>query len=339
MADDLRNTLNTDIGTTASPTGDPTEFEQYEVATWSIAGQTYAFPAQIIRDLGGNRIIKRERAYRHGAKLDNTGAVARVWQMECLFHNSIQEPGIAETNGADALYPTVLNKILETFNDMETGDLVVPTIGLVRAKLESYDRTETYEERDCASVTFVFVEDNEDEVDFASISFSPVDGVGRELAGQTTFDAQSADTWDQTFADIEASMNALEDLANSPASTVQDINRESDRLQRLILSADQKFRQVGRNGRDTLSNPRGNATRRKLDRQREVAARVTNDARRGRPQILRFLVGRQTSLFEVASFLDQPYRDLLAINTQLPDVLNIPAGTIVRVLSGVGRLQ
>ena len=73
--------------------------------------------------------------------------------------------------------------------------------------------------------------------------------------------------------------------------------------------------------------------------QRDLAARATNDARRGRPAIITLTTGADTSLLHIASFLDQPFGDLLSINRQLENVLDIPRGTHVKAFSGVGRVR
>jgi len=129
---EVRDTSKKEIGSGGS--GDPSfdradleEFEQYSVASWTVNNRTLAFPAKVINDNGGNRIVQRERPFRDGAKLDDTGSRATVWAFEVLFENSIEESGL-EIN-AMPLYPDVINAIIESFKTHETGDLVVPTVG------------------------------------------------------------------------------------------------------------------------------------------------------------------------------------------------------------------
>lgn len=316
-------------------------FKDLPVASFSVGGQKYGFPVQGIRQSGGNRLVQRERPYRDGAKLDDTGSRPRIWTMTGIFNNDVQynEPGLAEVNGSTTrLYPDILNYLIDLFDIHETGDLVVPTIGKVRARAESYDRAEEVEPRSTAEVTFTFVEDNEDDVNFRTLATPTAQANAKRLAETTTFDAQSAGDWDQALADIDTFMNELEDLANSPGDVAGDIKAKH----RQVVGAHKKAIRIGSNalvpGRSQLLGTEGNRTERKLQRESAMAARTTNEARRGRPRIITLVVHRDTSLFAVAATAQQDFEELVEINPTL-DPLFIPAGSHVKVFANQGRIR
>jgi hypothetical protein len=95
-------------------------FEGYPVGSWTAENAaTIAFPVEDIGESGGNRIIERERPYRDGAKLDDTGRKATQFTMVCKFENTITEPGL-EINGLKNLYPDVLNDLIASFGIHKT---------------------------------------------------------------------------------------------------------------------------------------------------------------------------------------------------------------------------
>ena len=147
-------------------------FEQYPSASWSVGTQVaLVFPVTEITEEGGNRIVLRERPYRDGAKVDDIGSKAKSWSLKAIFENTINE-GLIQ-NG-QPLYPGVLNELIRSFDQHETGDLIVPTVGKVRARAQSYVRTERNDERDYATVEFKFVQDNEDAIDATSFTLPTV---------------------------------------------------------------------------------------------------------------------------------------------------------------------
>lgn len=308
----------------------------YPPATWTVGGQTLAFVPESIAESGANRIVEHERPYRDGALLADTGSKAIRWTFETIWNNSIEQPGL-EVNEGLALYPDVLNLMIESFDRHEVGDLVVPTVGKQRARAESYQRTEVEELRDTARVRFTFVADNEDRVDARSITAPTANADAQRLAEQTTFDQQSINNWDQSLADLETAVNDLEDLANAPFDQAALLERTAERVIDLVKSVRQRFGRVGVRGRDTLLGPRGNKSQRALHEQQDLAARSVEDARRSRPRTVSLVLGVDSSLFQVAAYLQQSLIDLLLANPQVADPTYLPRGSVVRVLQGEGR--
>lgn len=310
-------------------------FEEYPVTSWKVGDAELKFPISSVRESGGNRIIERERPYRDGAKLDDTGSKAKRWIVTVCFENTIEETGL---DPSVPLYPDVLNQLIQSFDTHQTGDLVIPTIGKQRARAESYERTETNELRDAAEATFTWVEDNEDSVDFRSISAPTVSANARRLAEQTVFDAESVQVADDSLDNVKNSLDGLDDAQNSPSSLSYEINDEIGILSDNAKKAKQIFSQAGRDGRDTLSNQRGNRAERQIVKSQDLSGRARNEAREGRPEIIRVTVGVDTSLMVIAAQLSQSFDDLLAIN-DLPNPNFIPAGSVVKVFAIVGAVQ
>lgn len=307
-------------------------FERYPPAQFTVAGFTLSFPVLRITESGGNRIVERERPYRDGAKLDDVGSVAKRWTLEAIFENTILEKDQQALNNGEALYPTVLNDLIFNFDIHETGDLVVPTIGTQRVRAESYVRSESAEERDQAIVTFVFVEDNEDGVDFRSISQPTANANARRLADDAELDTQSAGAWDGSLQDLDTATRELENLVNGPGEVAQDVDATALRIQGNARRANNTFSEAGKPGRDLFLDPQNSRGPRDLTKQQDMAAREANKSRRGRPQLIIVVFREDTDIFSIAAFVGQDPNDLLAVNPDL-DPFFIPALTGVKVFA------
>ena len=332
----LRDTSGTEVG--ASGTSGATEdtiFEKYPPAQFTVAGLTLGFPVLRIQQSGGNRIVKRERPYRDGAKLDDTGSEPILWVMEAIFNNSLilgsqGEQILLGINGGLPLYPDVLNLLISNFDFHETGDLVVPTIGKQRARALSYDRTETFDGRDQAIVSFTFCEDNEDGVDFRSIT-APTGGANaKRLAATTELDTESFGSLAEALTQMQSSLIDLEDLVNGPGDAVLDIEAAAMRVEGSGRRANRTFSEAGRPGRDLFLDPANSRGPRKIVRVIDLAARQRNIARRGQPQLTNVVFRNNTTIFRIGAVLGQDPGDLIGINPDL-DPSFIPKGTLVRV--------
>lgn len=312
------------------------EFEQYPPARWSVRGYTVVFPVDGVTETGANRIVEREKPYRDGAKLDDTGSKARRWNLTCCFENSIEGAGLEE-NGI-ALYPDTLNLLLESFRVHETGDLVVPTVGRVRARADTYQRDERNSDRDGAALVLTFIEDNEDYFNRNSVKPTNVRGVANRLADATVFSQESISNQHLTIGQLQEAVSNLEGLVNSPFDYAQQIEWTAGRVVQLVEQVTRIFSIPGRRGRDTLRGPGGNDTNRKLQRHKEVAAAAQNDSRRGRPILVWRTAERDTSIFDIAVEVQQLVQDLLAINPQLSNPLFVPKGSRYRVLEADGNV-
>ena len=332
MANETRNTSKTPIGAAGSSDTPSDIFSSYPPAQFTVAGGTFAFPVLRIEESGGNRLIERERPYRDGAKLDDTGARAKQWKMDVMFENTISDSGLSEINGGKNLYPTVLNELMRLFDTHETGDLVVPTVGKRRARAGTYSRVESFEARDSAVVSFTFVEDNEDKVDGRSITVPNASGNARLLASNTEFSEQQAAAWHFSMAQLNTLTSELEGLINAPGDAIQSVRQNVTAIRGNVTRVKQAFQNAARTGRDLFLDPSNSAAERKLVMHTEVAARAGNEARKGRPKLIEIVFRESTSLFRISSMLGQSFDDLIEVNPLL-DPFAIGANVKVNVFA------
>lgn len=332
----LRNTSGTQVGALGTQGAvEDTIFEKYPPAQFTVAGLTLAFPVLRIQQTGGNRIIKRERPYRDGAKLDDTGSEAICYTLEGIFNNTLLggtngEQNLNSINAGLPLYPDVLNLLISNFDFHETGDLVVPTVGTQRCRAESYSRIEVFDGRDQAIVSFVFCEDNEDSVDFRSISAPSGGANGARLAATTELDTQSIGSLSDAITSVQSSLLELEEFVNAPGNASQDIEAASLRIEGSARRANRTFSEAGKPGRDLFLDPQNSRAPRKLTIAADLAARERNTARRGQPLLTSVIFRANTSIWRIAAVVGQDPADLITINPDL-DPNFIPKGTLVKV--------
>jgi hypothetical protein len=235
-------------------------------------------------------------------------------------------------NGGD-LYPDVLNTLIMLFKVHETGDLTVPTIGTVRARAVSYSRREAAEKRDYAEVTFTWCEDNEDNVDAAAFQLPTVSSNAEALVEAAEFDEQSNDMWDGSLADLNELAAQLEGLANAPETYKQDFEAQTNIIKGSVDKIIDAHSKPLVDGRDTLLDPEGQIVERHLQAIKDLAGQAQKDGARGRPATVTRFYTSQLSIFQVAVIESQDANVLLTINPQLEDMLQIPAGTGVRILA------
>ena len=329
-------------------TGDSdTSFEDLPVASWTADGRVQlAFPVTNITETGGNRIVERERPFRDGAKLDDTGNKAKRWSMTAIFNNSLEdqsvegdgetselgEPGIKAINGDRALYPEVLNLMIDSFDVHNTGDLVVPTRGKVRARLESYTRREATSEYNTAIVDLVFVQDNEDDVTGSSFSAPTANSNATMLSETTSFSADSNGMDSASLQDLKEFLNNLEGLANYPGDIMNDLQQQANIINGAHKRVIDTFSKRNREGRDILLDPESSVTQRKIEKSKELAMKSTFAPRRGRPPLQSLVFNKQQSIFSIAAILGQSAEDLMEANSgNIENMLAIPPGTIVKV--------
>jgi hypothetical protein len=306
----------------------PEVFEQYQIASF----QKLAFPVISIDESGGNRLARRQRPYRNGAKLDDIGSKEKVWTMEAMFSNRITEPGL-EVNGGRALYPDILNELLamiDLYHD-EAGDLVVPTRGPVRARLDDYKRVENADGRDSALLTLVFVQDNEDNVNAASFNLPSVKANSQKVSDDVEESAQEEGAWDTSFQDLAEYAGQLEGLINAPSEYKADYESRAKLVMASVDRVFTAFTQHGVPGRDLLLKPEMEATQRLLTQLKDMVGRETIEARRGRPQLTSVAFSTQRTLMSIAAQYNQPYDDLLEVNSQLENPMAIEPGDVVRI--------
>jgi prophage DNA circulation protein len=306
-------------------------YETYPVGSWTAENAaTLAFPVISISETGGNRIIERERPYRDGAKLDDTGRKATQWTITCLFENTITEPGL-EINGLKNLYPDVLNDLIASFAIHKTGDLVVPTRGTIRARIVDYNRDENTDPRNSARLSIVYKEDNEDSVDANALAAPSASAFAFQLADTAEFSAQNDGMWDGSLQDLKELAANLEGLANAPDNFLLDLEEQAKIIMNTHDKVVQTFSRATVEGRDTFLDPDSSRTRRQLALIKEIAGKTRFEARRARPRLDSRVFENTQSLTSIAAMLAVPIDQLQAANPHLDNPLYIPTGTVVRI--------
>jgi hypothetical protein len=310
-------------------------FSKYPTASWRVGdGEPLFFPVVDVSESGGNRIVQHQRPHRNGAKLEDTGSKARSWSVTAVFNNSIQE-GVQ--NGVP-LYPQRLRQILRSFDVHETGTLVLPTVGKVRARAETYERKESPEQQDSAEFTCTWIEDNEEGLDRAAMNPPSVVATLRKLSEQTvnTLDAKGIPKHGLSLTEFAAE---VEGLLLAPGRSVSDlgavIRSHRRALQRMIDAATTAADEGG----GLFSEPRGSEAQRQLRILLDREAAAEDERVSSRPRTKAFVVDvEETSLFEIAARLDQDAEELMDLNeARVSDPFYLTRGEVIRVFESPPR--
>lgn len=306
-------------------------FAQYPPASWTVGGQTWVFPVQRITGEVANRLVKRERPYRDGHKVDDTGSKGDEWTFECHFDNTLL--GSAYDQNGAPLYPDVLNAIAASFHVHECGDLVVPTEGRVRARAETLSRVEASDVRDGAVVTLKFTADNEDSVDAAALKPPSVHASAVYLLTATVFSAEESGAWDGgSLAALNGLVNELVGIANTPDAMAGELADRARIVRHNVEKLQRTFSQKNAEGRDLLLDPAHSRLQRQLLRLAGLAASAEGEAARRRRQITTRRFGADMSLAGIAGMLGQSFDELLMLNQgHVEDPGLVLAGTPVRI--------
>ena len=288
-----------------------TIFEQFALCEWEVTGYKVPIAVKKITERGGNRLVRRARQNRDGAKLDDTGSVETTWTLEADFYNGCTEQGIP----IDDNYPDVLNNFIKSTKVHETGTLTLPTVGKRRARIESYERSESPEEIDCGLMTITFVEDNEDSLTAATFTSPSARSVSRRLAEITTFSAEqngvsmsySGDGISQLAAEVEA-------LVTSPFQYYADLEAQATKVQALCGRLESTFASQDDQVGEMLAAPPGAHAVRGLITLKDHAARVVEERQSSLPRLVPYVVPSQRSIFDIAAQFDQDPTALISAN-------------------------
>jgi prophage DNA circulation protein len=313
-------------------TGDSTTvFSRYRVASWKAkGGSEIKFPITKITESYKNRVIARERPYKDGAKLDDTGAMAVTWELEVIIHNGHEEPDL----DGDNLYPQVANDLSASATIHETGDLQLPTRGKKRARLVEYRRVEDAAQEDCAAFIFTFQEDSEDSVIASSFTAPSAKAVAKAYIGACVDECAVQGAWSDPLAALSELAADLEALANAPGDFAADLEAKANAVFNKINEVQSTFTEAAANGgkelATLLTHPEASLAGRLLGRAADTAKRASAGVL-GAGHIITRTWPREMSIFDIATELAQPVDKLLIINAGIPNNLAIPPKTPVRV--------
>ena len=305
-------------------------FEQYPIGSWQVpGGDVIEFAVVDISESGGQRIIPHRRPHRPGAKLESTGEKERTWSVTLLFNNSLQE-GVVD---GVPLYPQRLRQLLRSFKVPETGTLVLPTTGKVRARPETYERKETSAERDTATLVCTWIEDNEESLERAALNPPGVVATLVKLAEQTVFSAQRQGLWNDDLISLTEFAAEVEGLLLAPGRAVSDlgsvIKAHRRAIQRMVDAATTASNDAG----GLFSEPKGSETQRQLRILLDRESAAENERTSSRPRPKSFVIDVEvTSLYEVAARVGQPADELMDLNSaRIADPFYLTRGQVILI--------
>lgn len=296
---------------------------QTPICSFTAAGVRAAFPIMKDEVTGGNRIIRFTRPYRNGAKLDDTGKIERVWTMTCEFNNTIQEAGLDDT----PLYPDLMLKVLKLFDAKETGDLIVPTDGKVRARAETYKRETPNEWIDYAILTLTFVEDSEDGITTAAFSNPTVSGRHIRLIQKTQFSAEEEDAWSNPISDLTELGSQLEGALRAPGRAVEDSEAQARAVVGVCANLGRAVVEVAGTARNEGTSPPSIKTQLNLLALAGLMANVRDERQSSMPARRPYTVKAQTTAFFISSDVGQPVEAIMDLNPNIEDAFVVLPGT------------
>lgn len=312
--------------------------DNYEIGSWQVGDSPKVLLAVLsIQDSIGNRIIQHKRPYREGAKLDDLGAEPRTWSVQLIFNNDVLEPGISASGILP--FPDAFRQLQESFEFHETGNLVLPGLGFVRARARTMSSEETFEERDTARCTVVWEQDNEEALDRTLLRPPTARATAVRAAEHTVFTAQSLGAWDGDLNGLVEFAAEVEGLLLAPgraANAVEtQVRRNRRAIERIVEAQNQLARDVGLE----TDQPRGSSFERQSVLLRDRQAQLASERAQGRPRTRPFRVDvAQTSIFEIAARVNQDAEELLDLNDgRIANPFRIQRGTVVLVFRTTPR--
>jgi hypothetical protein len=287
------------------------------------------FPARLVGEDGGLRVVERVRPWQAGAKLDETGAMPDRFTIESVIHNDIIEQGLEGV----PVWPGLIEDLIEQFKSGKTGTLNLPWKRGLRVKPETWSRRANADEhRGGESFVVNFKQDNEDNLDREAFERVSVKAGAARVVDEAIFSMESEGMSADPIGDLTELAANLVGLLNTPSDYAQAILTQARRLRRAgkILIGEY---QAESEGRDQMNSPAGFAARLKLLELLELAARAESDAREFLPRTRSYIAPRRTDIWTIATELGQDARQLMAVNSAVEDFSNIEQGTAVQVFA------
>jgi prophage DNA circulation protein len=291
------------------------------------------FPAVAVGEDGGNRLVRRERPFQEGAKLDGTGTKADEFSIDALFHVDGTEHEVDVAGDGITLWPDRLELLIEALkvSQGETGTLHLPWKRNLRVRAETWSRrANSNDNRGGETLQIKFIADNEDFVNRASVEKFSIKGSVALQVERAFFDLESQGSWLPAFEDITELASELAGLIALPGEKLQNILLHARRLGNGVQTVMDALT-TAQDGFGDLAQPGGAIAMGNLGAVLEISAGASDEARSSLPatRIVKFQVTRD--LFSIAAELGQDGFKLLGINGELETPDSIAPGTAVRV--------
>jgi prophage DNA circulation protein len=287
-----------------------------------------AFPTTEVSLTGGLRHHIHEYPHSPGGQPEKLGRRLYIVRMEAWFH---ELTGVAAANYPD-LWPAGLKKLRELLESGETKDLVVPTVGTIRAFATSWtQKFVAANALDGEKVSLEFCEDSEDanlsgnEAEFAAAAVvDAMDKLSAALAKAEFAGAKRKPGIFEQLNDAVGAFTALKDQAEAQASLISDKLETIKSLAGDVADTLDIGGTAAGVGVDTASRNLWYAAN-------EAQANLVTPA----AAMLSFTVPILTSVVDLATTLygrTDKVADLLRLNA-FPDPYRIPPGTVVMYAS------
>jgi len=297
--------------------------QSFSVFSFKVGGVRVAVPCLQDDVEGGNRIVRFPRPYREGEKLDDTGAEARVWTPVAVFGNNIEEPGLDPNV---PLYPDLMTAFLRLAGTHETGDLVTPHDGVVRARFAKFKRITPEDLEDFAMVQCTFIEDSEDSVGADAFARPSVSGRHRRLAEETKFSLELEDGWADPILEIQVLASELEGLMRAPGRAVEDAQARFRSLAHSLQSLGQTFLEVTGLAREEGTSPPTCSAELRMHQLLDLSAAAAAERQASAPARVPYIVKQPTTIFYIAARVKQPVEALLDLNWKIEDPFYVKPG-------------
>lgn len=292
-------------------------------------GDVITFTASHIDEAFENRTVKRERPYREGAKLDDTGRGPITWSITSDMFDGLVEDGVDA-----AQFTSIEPKLFLACQTGKTGFLTLPTRGIVRAKVQSWSRGDDTSERDVAAVRITWTEDNEDDVDFYAFYEFSARSTAQSFANIAVEDLGALGISDADTQVIVTSAKKLEEAAKSPGTNLQEVEAQARKLSALCAKVEGYYTS-GPPGVDSITNllgvPDAYSALRNLRNLRDTAQRAIYEQVSAKPKVKVVRFDLPMSVITVALETSNTFEDVLSLNKNLLDLFVILPRTPIKV--------
>jgi prophage DNA circulation protein len=272
------------------------------------------FPAVSSNCRGGIRDHVHTYPHSPGGAPEKLGRKLYEVQIVGVFHDTFPKwPG---------LYPDKLNALVSYFEEQTTGDLVIPTVGTIKAYAVDWSRDMDSRQRSGERLTVTFREDQSSSFLLDALVFSALDSIDTALADVVL----KAPAFPKPGL-----LDGIRDAANSVLAIKDQANLYGNLLESKILALENLVSEA--DGLIQVPDAENVALIEALRRLWDSADTLLQDLHAKGEKLITHQVGVTASVGQIAATL---YGDasrggeILALNP-IDDAYAVPAGTILKV--------
>lgn len=302
-------------------------FKLFPACTWEVRGTKIAIPISSIEEGYSNDIARHKRLFRKGERIDHLGGFSRTWTIASEFYNGAEDP---ITQGK---YPDDVDALTESFAIKETGILTLPTRGPVTAVAWQYTRLESTDARDMAAVRLTFVEDFPDDDAASGWQAPQASSIASKYAADTQTSLAGAGLDGDPLGEIAAFADDLATLASAPGDFVASVEGQVGQAVKSIARTEEAFTSAASGGVTELATLLTDPSASRAGVMMRRLADTFGSARTNHtsPNVVAKIYATTVSIFAVAMDLKQDVIILMKLNSAIPNLAAIPAGTPIRV--------